>query len=169
VEEDYRALAAQQLERFKALCDQLQLQYVDLGAQLLGVGIAVGFGQTDYVVASIMATQENKLLITSGILNHIKQDRMTALEAANHFTMSNTLYPVFVHDAGAGGSALLLQQTHPIELLIEAPDYLDVSIRGVPQIASKYRTTIAERWDLGGRPWAWNEEDIWALLTRRMT
>jgi len=134
----------------------------------MGVGIAVGFGQVDYVILSILAGgNENQLMITDGILKDIKRDRPAALEAANHFTQSNTAYPVFLHDADAGW-ALIMQQTHPIELLIGVPQFFSDCLRALPLTVMEYRRTVAERWDLGGQPWSWTPEDHAALLTRSM-
>src|SRR3954470_21566666 len=104
-------LAKQQLERVKVLCAQSGLKYQELAPTFMGGGVAVGFGETDYVILSIAGGgNENQLLVTSGVLNDIRQDRLLALEAANHFTSNNTAYPVFLHDAEVGW-ALLVQQT----------------------------------------------------------
>jgi hypothetical protein len=163
------ALAAQQLERVKVLCAQSGLKYLDLPPQFIGVGIAVGFGETDFVILSVMGGgSENQLMITSGILNDINRDRLRALEAANHFNQNNTAYPVFLHDAEISW-ALIMQQTHPIELLLDVPEYFATCVRALPQVVIGYRNTIAEKWEqLGGRPWSWIEEDHKGLLIRSM-
>jgi hypothetical protein len=161
-------LAHQQLERIKVLCDQSGLKYVELSPALVGVGIAISFGQTDYVVLSIMGGGcENQLMVTSGVLADLKRDRLAALEAANNLTRSNTAFPIYLHDAEIGW-ALVLQQTHPIELLLDVPQFFTGNIRAVPQNVIECRRTIPEKWDLGGRPWEWTPEDIYSLLTRSM-
>lgn len=166
--EELVAIARQQLERVKALCAQLGLKYVELGRQLMGVGIAIGFGPADYVILAVVGGgSENQISITSGILKDIKQDRLAALEAANHFNQNNTAYPVYLHDAEIGW-ALIMQLRFPIELLLHAPEHFSNYIRGAPHIVIQYRSTIAERWDLEGQPWSWTEEDIRALFTRSM-
>lgn len=166
--DEFVALAGQQLERVKVLCTQSGLKYVDLPHVLIGVGIAVGFGQTEYVVLSVLGGgNEGQLKITSGLVNDIKRDRLPALEAANHFTQDNTAYPVYLHDADVGW-ALLVQQTLPIELLLDVPQYFSNTVRAIPQVVINYRPTVAEKWDLGGRPWEWTAEDHTALLMRSM-
>jgi hypothetical protein len=161
-------LAVQQLERIKVLCTQSGLKYLELAAQFIGVGIAIGFSEVDYSILSVMGGgNENQLMITSGILNEINQDRLAALEAANYFNQSNTAYPVFLHDAQIGW-ALIMQQTYPIELLLDVPQYFSNCVRALPQVVVEYRNTIAEKWDLGGRAWSWTEEDHHALLIRSM-
>jgi hypothetical protein len=166
---DLIALATQRLERVKVLCTQSGLQYAELAPTFMSAGVAVGFSQTDYVILSIIGGgngNEDHLLITSGILNAIKQDRLVALEAANYFTSTRTAYPVYLHDAPIGW-ALLMQQAFPIALLQDAPWFFDkFCVRALPQVISEYRSTIVERWDLGGRPWEWTAEDRDALLLR---
>jgi hypothetical protein len=162
------ALAAQQLERIKVHCRQSELKYAELPAELIGVGIAIGFGQTDYVILSVPGGgNENQVMITSGILNNIAQDRLTALEAANFFTQNNTAYPVYLHDAPIGW-ALLMQQTHPVELLLDMPQYFNSRIRALPKVVREYRQTVGEKWNLAGRPWEWTAEDHKGLLIRSM-
>jgi hypothetical protein len=166
--DELTALASAQLERVKVLCAQTGFTYVDLPSEWFGVGVAVGFGESDYVVLSVMAGgSESHLLITSGILNDIAQNRVDALSAANYFTQSNSGLPVFLHDAPVGW-ALMLQVTLPIEVLLDVPAYFSALVRGMPGVANEYRATTAERWELGGRPWRWTPEDHKSLLLRSM-
>lgn len=163
------ALATQQVERVKVLCTQSGLKYAELAPTFMGAGIAIGFGETDYVILSVAGGgNENQLLITSGVLNDITQDRATALEAANYFTSNNSAYPVYLHDAEVGW-ALLMQQTFPVELLLDVPAFfVNFCVKALPQVTVSYRQTIAEKWDLGGRPWQWTAEDHNGLLIRSM-
>ncbi|HEX5495683.1 MAG TPA: hypothetical protein VFX70_14020 [Mycobacteriales bacterium] len=103
------------------------------------------------------------------MLNDIKPDRVTALEAANYFNQGNTAYPVYLHDARVGW-ALLMQQTHPIGYgyLLNVPQYFNSCVRALPRVVIEYRKTIAEKWDLGGRAWEWGPEDHNSLLLRSM-
>lgn len=162
-------LAKQQLERVKVLCTQSGLKYVELAPTFMGAGVAVGFGETDYVVLSVAGGgNENQLQITSGVLNEIKQDRAQALEAANYFTSNNAAYPVYLHDAEVGW-ALLMQQIFPVELLLDVPAFFtNFCVKALPQVVVQYRQTVAEKWDLGGRPWEWNPQDHNSLLIRSM-
>ncbi len=162
------AAAARQLDRVTLVLRQQGLKYADLPRQAFGVGVAVGFGPHGYLVLSVMGGgMESQLLLTSGILNGIRQDRLAALDACNRFNQSNSAYPVFLHDAEAGW-AILTQMTIPIELLIEVPDYLVGLVRGLPQLAKQYRDSLSEQGVLGGQPWAWTDEDLRSLLVRSM-
>lgn len=162
------ALARTQLGRIKALCDQVGLKYVELPDNLFGPGVAVGFGDTDYVVLSIMgAGNEGKLMITSGILKDIKQDQLAALIACNSFTSENTLFPVFLHSAQNGWS-LLMQLTYPVDLLLDNPDYFSLVVRTTPQLVTQHRGELAEKHDLGGQPWQWTTEDLNMLLAKSL-
>ena len=167
--EEFTELARQQIERVKVLCAQLGLKYQELAPTFVGAGIAIGFGETDYVVVSVGAGgNENQLMITSGVLNDIFRDRAMALEAANYFTSNNTAYPVYLHDAEVGW-ALLMQQTIPVELALDVPSFfVNFCVKALPQVVANYRETAAEKWTLGGRPWQWNAEDHNALLIRSM-
>lgn len=162
------ALAKSQLGRIKALCSQVGLKYIELPDDVFGAGIGVGFGETGNVVLSVMGGgSEGKLMITSGILWDIKQDRLAALNACNSFTSGNTLFPVYLHDAQNGWS-LLMQLTYTIDLLLDNPDYFDLVVRSTPQMAAQHRAEIAEKYDLGARPWQWTAEDLSMLLSKSL-
>ena len=162
------ALAKSQLGRIKALCAQVGLRYVELPDNIFGPGIAVGFGEVGHVVLSVMGGgSEGKLMITSGILRDIKQDRLAALEACNSFTSGNTLFPVFLH-AAQNGWSLLMQLTYTIDLLLDNPEYFSLVVRTTPQIAAEHRAEIAEKYDLGGQLWQWTAEDLSMLLAKSL-
>lgn len=167
--EELTELARQQIERVKVLCTQSGLKYQELAPTFMGAGIAIGFGETDYVVVSVGAGgNENQLMITSGVLYDITRDRAMALEAANYFTSNNTAYPVYLHDAEVGW-ALLMQQTIPVELALDVPSFfVNFCVKALPQVVANHRETAAEKWTLGGRPWQWVAEDHNALLFRSM-
>ncbi len=162
------ALAAQQLERVKVTCSQIGLKYVQLPSQFLGVGIAIGFGETDYTILSIMGGgSESQLMTTSGILKNITQDRGAALQAVNRFNQENTSYTVYLHDAEAGWS-LLVQRTTPIEVFLDTPTYLNALVRALPMAVQEMRQKLAQETVLGGEPWSWNPQDHNQLLIRSM-
>ena len=166
--EELIALAKSQLGRIKALCDQIGLKYVELPDDVFGAGLAVGFGEAGYVVLSVMGGgSESKLMITSGILKDIKQDRLAALNACNSFTSANTLFPVYLHDAGNGWS-LLMQLTYTIDLLLDNPEYFSLVVRTTPQMSTQHCAEVAEKYDLGGQPWQWTAEDLSMLLTKSL-
>ena len=166
--EELIAMAKSQLARIKALCDQVGLKYIELSDNFFGAGIAVGFGEAGHVVLSVMGGgSESKLMITSGILKDIKQDRLAALTASNAFTSENTLFPVYLHDAENGWS-LLMQLTYTIDLLLDNPEYFDLVVRATPQTAAQHRAEIAGKYDLGGQLWQWTAEDLHMLLTKSL-
>lgn len=166
--EELIALAKSQLGRIKALCDQIGLKYVELPDDVFGAGVAVGFGDAGHVVLSVMGGgSESKLMITSGVLKDMKQDRLAALSAANSFTSANTLFPVYLHDAQNGWS-LLLQLTYTIDLMLDNPEYFELVVRTAPQICEQHRAEVAEKYDLGGQPWQWTADDLSMLLTKSL-
>ena len=161
-------LAKGQLGRIRALCDQVGLKYIELPDAPFGAGGVVGFGEEGHVILSVMGGgSESKLMITSGILKDIKQDRLAALNACNSFTSGNTLFPVYLHDAKNGWS-LLMQLTYTIDLLLDNPEYFSLVVRTTPQIAAQHRTEIDEKYDLGGEPWQWTPEDLSMLLAKSL-
>lgn len=164
---DLADIAKRQLNRIRVALNEGGLKYLDIPNDLFGAGIAVAFSQTDYVILSVMAGgMESQLLLTSGILKDIARDRLEALEVCNNFNKSNTAYPVFLHDAEVGW-AVILQQTQPVEVLLDSPDYLITLVQSLPQIAGQYRGTLADS-RLGGQPWAFDDEDVNSLLIRSM-
>ncbi|MGH3159141.1 MAG: hypothetical protein ACRDNF_21570 [Streptosporangiaceae bacterium] len=165
---DLTGLAKQQLGRIKVLLNNAGLKYYDIPNDLFGAGVAVGFGENEYIILSVMGGgMESHLLLTCGILKSIKQDRLAALEACNSFNKSNTAYPVFLHDAKTGW-AIIMQQTLPIDVLVESLEYFATLVRSLPQIAKDYRNTLGEDQQLSGQPWVWNDEDLDSLLIRSM-
>ena len=80
--------AAQQLRMIEMLCTQIGLKYVDIPPQTFGLGIGIAFGESDYVVLTIMGGgAEGQVMITSGKLNEVRQDRLAALNAANYLAL----------------------------------------------------------------------------------
>jgi hypothetical protein len=166
--EEMIALAKSQLGRIKALCAEVGLKHVELPDDMFGAGVGVGFGEAGYVILSVMGGgRESGLMITSGILKDIKQDRLAALNACNSFTSENTQFPVYLHDARNGWS-LLMQLTCPIDLLLDNPEYFSVMVRTTPQIAADHRAKITENYDLGGQSWQWTAEDLSMLLAKSL-
>jgi hypothetical protein len=164
--DELTALATQQLERVKVACSQLGLKYVELQPTVMGVGIAIGFGQVDYTILSVMGGgNEGQLITTSGILKDIAQDRLAALEIVNRFNQRNSAYTVFLHDAEVGWS-LLVQRTTPVEVFLDSPTFLSALVRGLPVATAEYREELAQVTSLGGAPWVWTAEDHSNLLLR---
>jgi hypothetical protein len=166
--EELIALAKGQLGRIKVLCAQVGLKYAELPDDVFGAGVGIGFGDAGHVILSIMGGgSEGKLMITSGILRDIRQDRLAALTACNSFTSGNTLFPVYLHDAENGWS-LLMQLTYTIDLMLDNPEYFSLAVRTTPQMAAQHRAEIAEKYDLGGQPWQWTAQDLSTLLAKSL-
>jgi hypothetical protein len=166
---EFTALAQRQLDRVKVLLSQVSLKYIELPPPVvpLGVGVAVGFGEVGYVTVSVMGALEDQVMITSGILKDIRRDRLAALSACNQFTSANTQYPVYLLAAEDGWS-LLTQRTFPVDVMFEVPAFFSHAVRSLPSASAECRATLAEQYDLGGRPWAWNGEDVPDLLFTSM-
>lgn len=168
--DDLLGLAKSQMNRVKGLCAQVGLKYADLPEHFMGAGIGVAFGETDYVVLSVMAGgMESKLMITSGVVKDIKRDnRLAVLDACNNLTQGNTMFPIFLHDAEASWD-VLIQLTYPVDLLLASPQFFDMIVRTVPQVTTMRRGELAEKHaGIGGEPWRWTAEDLRILLTVSM-
>jgi hypothetical protein len=162
------ALAGQQLERVKVVLKQLGLQYVDLEPTFAGVGVAVGFGETEYSVLTVIGGGlESQLIVTSGILKDIVKDRPAALETVNRCNQQNSFSTVYLHDAEAGW-ALLMQRTTPLEVFLDVPGFLGMTVRTLALAVQELRKDIAGERNIGGQPWQWTEQDRAELLIRSM-
>jgi hypothetical protein len=161
--EDLLAAAKVALERIKSLTAQVGLKYVELPEAPVGVGIAVAFGGTQYVVLSVMGGgNEGQLNITSGILRDIQQDRVTALGLCNGMVRDNPAYPIYLHEAPMGWD-ILVANLFSIRLLFESPTFFANAVRALPLVADSVRPKFWEA-NLGGQPFNWNTEDLNRLL-----
>lgn len=161
-------LASHQLERIKVAVGQGGLKYLDLPPAPFGVGIGIAWSGTDYVVLSVLGGgSENQLMITCGVLKDVKQDRLAVLDACNRRTQNCAAYPFYLHDAKIGWD-VLVQQTFPIELMLDVPTFFVSSATNLPQVAQMAREDFAAEWSLGGEPYRWNDDDVRRLLMRSM-
>ena len=72
---DFLADANAQLDRLRNVVTQLGLKYVELNPVATGVGFAVPFGESDYVVVAVAGGgSEGTAYITSGVFRDINQD-----------------------------------------------------------------------------------------------
>jgi len=166
--DDLLGVASGQLERIKVAVSQLGLKYLDLVPAALGVGIGIAWGETKYVVLSIAGGgNENQLMLTSGVVRDVKQDRLAVLDACNRRNQNNSSYLFYLHDAEAGWD-ILLQNTYPIELLLDVPPFFQAAVTSLPRVTEEARTQFAEEWSFGGEPYRWNDEDVARLLLRSM-
>jgi hypothetical protein len=161
-------VAAGQLERIKVAISQLGLKYVDLAPATFGVGIGIAWGETEFVVLSIAGGgNENQLMMTSGVLRDVKQDRLAVLDACNRRNQNNSSYLFYLHDAEVGWD-VLLQNTYPIELLLDVPPFFQAVVTSLPRETQEARTQFAEEWSFGGEPYRWNDDGVARLLLRSM-
>ena len=146
------------------MATQVGLRYAELPRPVapVGVGIAIGFGETQYVILSVMGGGESQLYITSGILRDIKQDRLAALSLCNDIVKNNPSYPIYLHDAPMGWD-ILVANVFSIRMLFESPTFFVNAVRGLPIVADNVRPKFWEA-NLGGQPFNWNIEDLNRLL-----
>jgi hypothetical protein len=100
------------------------------------------------------------------VLRDINQDPLTALTMCNARNQGTTAYPFFLHDADSGWD-ILVQQTHPIQLLFNVPQFFSACLRAVPEVAAEAQEEFLEG-NLWGRPYHWNLEDVERLLLRSL-
>lgn len=161
-------IASHQLERIKVAVAQAGLKYLELSSTPFGVGVGIAWSEFDFVVLSVLGGgSENQLMITSGVLRDIKQDRLAVLDACNRRNQNNTAYPFYLHDAEVGWD-ILVQLTFPIELLLDAPPFFAASMTNLPQVAQMARDDFVAKWSLGGEPYRWNDDDVKRLLIRSL-
>jgi len=166
--DEFLGMAAGQLERIKVAVSQLGLKYVNLEPTGIGVGIGISWGDKEYIVLSIAAGgNENQLMMTSGVLQDVKQERLAVLDACNRRNQSNSSYVLYLHDADIGWD-ILLQNTYPIELLFDVPLFFHSAMTCIPREAQEARVQFAEECGFGGEAYRWNDEDVARLLLRSM-
>lgn len=143
------------------------LRFVDLDEFVMGLGVAIGFGDAGYVIASISHGAAGSLYLTSGIVRDVNRDPLPVLQACNRRTQGNPAFAVFLHDADAGWD-VLLQQKHPVGLMTDIPELLAMNVRSFPQVAGEARTELAADPRIGGRPYVWSDIDLQQLLIRSL-
>lgn len=160
--EDLLVVAKATLGRVKSLTTQVGWKYIELPEppMPIGVGFAVAFEGTQYVVLSVNYSLENQLNITSGILRDIQQDRLTALDLCNGMVRDNPAYPIYLHDAPMGWD-ILVSNVFPVRMLFESPTFFANTVRGLPLVAENMRPKFLEA-GLGGQPF--NLENLNRLL-----
>ncbi|WFE53889.1 hypothetical protein [Micromonospora sp. WMMD1155] len=164
---DLLQLARRQLEQTKNALTNIGLEYVELGPFVMGVGVAVPYGPTDYVVISISGGgSESVLNLTSGVLQDVPRDPLPILSVCNDITRDNPTFPHFLHDAEAGW-AVLVQHRTLATVLYDAPALMRVVVENLPVVARDSREKLAAA-GVVGRPYAWNSEDANHLLIRSM-
>lgn len=164
--EDLLAAAKATLERIKSLIAQVGWKYIELPEAPIGVGIAIAFEGTQYVVLSVSYSLEDQLNITSGILRDIQQDRLTALGLCNSMVRDNPAYPIYLHDAPMGWD-ILVSNLFPLRVLFESPTFFANTVRGLPLVAENVRPKFLEA-GLGGQPFNLDMENLNRLLAVSM-
>jgi hypothetical protein len=143
------------------------LKYVDLDPGPVGVGVGISFGETDYLVVTVLGPpNDNQAYITSAVLRNVNQDRAAVLNVCNQLTRDNAAYPTYLHDADAGWD-VLIQQVYPVQLLVDVPPFFVSCVQLLPQAAARARSKFGESW-LGGMPYSWSPDDVRRLFIRSM-
>ncbi len=165
--DDLLADAKKNMEQIKALTTQIGWNYIDLPEFLAGVGIAIGFGPTQYTVLSVMGGgNEGQLNIIAGALRDIRQDRLTTLDLCNSLVRDNPMYPVYLHDAEVGWD-IVVSNVFFVQLLLENPSFFANSVRALPKVADLVRPKFLEA-GLSGQPFSWDEEHRHQLFIESM-
>lgn len=161
--QDILGAAKVTLERIKSLTAQVGLKYIELPEAPVGVGIAVGFGENQFTVLSVMGGgNEGALNLTAGVLRDIQQDRLKALDLCNGLVRDNPAYPTYLHDAQIGWD-VLVGNMYPVSLLIEVPTFFATSVRALPKMADSIRSEFVEA-GLGGQPFHFDDDGLQRLL-----
>lgn len=161
------APAARQLERVKAMLTEHELRFTDLGEAVVGVGVALCWGETDWVVVSINGGgNENAIAVTAGILKNCSQDRPLLLDTCNSMTRDNTVYPVYLHDAADGWDVLVQQRFH-IDLVLTNPVFFRNTLVNLPTYARQKREELVTA-GIQGDTHLWDGETIHRLFIRSM-
>lgn len=159
--------AMAQLDRVKTLLSSSGVRFANLNEVFGGVGIAVAWGETEYVVLTVMVGAEEALWVSSGILKDVAHERLPALEACNLWNQTHAGYPCYLHDADSGWD-VLMQQHYPLQLALDVPPFFKAwSLEGMPRSATDARGEESFS-SLEGSPYGWNEEDSHRLLMRSM-
>jgi hypothetical protein len=159
-------LAQDQLDKVKLLSSQVGLEYEELPPQPTGVGIAMSWRETDFIVLSVIGYgSENQLWLTCGALRDIRQDRLAALDACNKLNQADCAHPFFLHDAPTEWD-ILVQQTYPVQLLLDVPRFFANCCTSLPGVTEQARKEFFG--DLGGSPYSWTVEDVDRLLAHSM-
>jgi len=165
--DDLLADAKVTMDRIMALVTKIGWTYVELPEFPTGLGIAVGFGPSQYTVLSVMGGgNEGQLNITAGVLRDIQQDRLTALDLCNGLVRDNPAYPVYLHEAQIGWD-ILVSNLFFVQLLLENPAFFAKSVRALPQVADLVRPKFVEA-GLSGQPFNWDEENRTRLFIESM-
>jgi hypothetical protein len=106
------------------------------------------------------------VFITAGVLRDIHQDRLTASTLCNARNQGTTAYPFFLHDANSGWD-ILIQQTYPLQLLLDVPQFFSACLHGMPDAAEEAQEEFLNA-SIGGQPYQWNMEDLERLLLRSL-
>jgi hypothetical protein len=144
------------------LTNRVGLQFADVPDGVVSVGIAIAFGETDFVLASIMGGDESQVSLSCGVRRDVKQDQLAALTLCNYLTRNRPAYPIYLHEAPIGWD-ILLSTGFPLQVLLNSPAFYKALVLGLPEVVEEARTTADED-GLGGEPYRWNAEDLHRLL-----
>lgn len=164
-ERDSFAGAQQQIDFVVAWATETGFRCAPVPAHASTKNAGVVFDEDDYLLLGIMDGTPS-LYLTSGVVQRIREDRVAALEAANSWTRSNPAFPCFFAD-GPHGWDLVLQQKLPLQLVVDAPEFVKSCIGSMPGLTRNMRATAASL-GLVGEPFRWTPDDLRRLAARSM-
>lgn len=167
-DQEFHGAAQRSLDRLKHVVGgTLGLSFLELDPAMFGVGIAVGFGDTDFIELVVAGGgNENSVTLSCGVLRSVRQDRLLVLHECNRLTQDRPAYPFFLHDAEIGWD-VHVATGFPLPLLLNTPDFLGMMIRGLPQVAAAGREQLLAE-GVGGVPYRWERNDLQQLLLRSL-
>jgi hypothetical protein len=158
--------AARQLQRVKASLAGLGLQFFELGRDVFGAGVGVAQGNESFIVLSVSGAAGGILNMTAGLLKNVTQERFLLLELCNTLTRDNAAFPVYLHDAPDGWD-VHMQQRYLIDLLEEAPWFLQACVENLLAVAEATRAKLQEA-GIAGERYIRSGSDGRRLLTRSL-
>jgi hypothetical protein len=164
---DRLAESARQLRRLSDIASNLQLKChaIPPPNSFLGTGFGLAWSDEEYVIVSVPGGSNSfSAYLTSGVFRDINKNALPALELTNSLTQSNLAFPAFLHDAEAGWD-ILMQQSYPVQLLDDVPQFFFSCLRSLAAAALNARHGFADR-DLGGQPYRFTSADVQRLLLR---
>jgi hypothetical protein len=152
------------LDQLTNVLRQNGMTYRDLPSWSMAVGIGVPYGPEEFVVVTISGPpNDNTVYLTTGVLRDVSHDRMVLLELCNSLTAENAAFPTYLHDSDLGWD-VHIQQSLPVQLLMDVPPFFLATLGSLPGAASGARER-ALAVNAGGRHYQWNEEDVERLFS----
>jgi hypothetical protein len=154
------------LQAIAGTLERLGIQYVRAADSASGVGLGIAWGPTEFVVLSITASRSQNLRITNGALRDVVQDRLSILEGCNELNKANSAFTWILSDEVAGWD-ILMQQSYPLSLLVEVPDYFAATLEPSVRVTAEGLSRLYAR-GVEGKRYEWGAPDAERLLERSL-